>query len=106
MSVKSVAMQAYTNALQDRQQLESKLNKSKTDGQSESFAARMTDSLAQVNEMQLEKKAMIESFAAGETQNVHELMIHIQKAGVAMNVTSAVRSKVMQAYQEVMRMQI
>ena len=70
------------------------------------LAVHGIDSLAQVNDMQLEKKAMIESFAAGETQNVHELMIHIQKAGVAMSMTSAVRSKVMQAYQEVMRMQI
>ena len=45
------------------------------------------------------------TFASGKTQNVHELMISLQKAGLAMDMTSAVRNKVMNAYQELMRIQ-
>ncbi|MFW5734480.1 MAG: flagellar hook-basal body complex protein FliE, partial [Oceanidesulfovibrio sp.] len=41
----------------------------------------------------------------GEKQNVHELMISLQKASVAMSLTSAVRGKVMEAYKEIMRTQ-
>jgi flagellar hook-basal body complex protein FliE len=32
-------------------------------------------------------------------------MISLQKAGLAMDMTAAVRNKVMQAYQELMRLQ-
>lgn len=70
-----------------------------------SFAQTIEESLAQVNEMQIEKGKMIEDFASGKSQNVHELMITLQKAGLAMDMTSAVRNKVMQAYQELMRIQ-
>ncbi|MDO9081765.1 MAG: flagellar hook-basal body complex protein FliE, partial [Humidesulfovibrio sp.] len=44
-------------------------------------------------------------FAAGKDHNVHELMISLQKAGLAMSMTSAVRSKILQSYQELTKMQ-
>ena len=48
---------------------------------------------------------MIQSFASGETQNVHELMITMQKAGLAVNLTAAVRNKVLEAYRELSKLQ-
>ncbi len=48
---------------------------------------------------------MITSFASGETQNVHELMISMQKASLAVNLTSAVRNKVLEAYRELSKLQ-
>jgi flagellar hook-basal body complex protein FliE len=47
---------------------------------------------------------MIDEFASGKSQNVHELMISMQKAGMAMQLTGAVRSKVMASYKELMQM--
>lgn len=70
-----------------------------------SFASTIQESLGKVNEMQMEKATMIQDFATGKNQNVHELMISLQKAGLAMDMTAAVRNKVMQAYQELMRLQ-
>jgi flagellar hook-basal body complex protein FliE len=70
-----------------------------------SFAETIEESLTTVNDMQAEKGRMIQDFASGKSQNVHELMISLQKAGLAMDMTSAVRNKVMQAYQELMRLQ-
>ena len=58
-----------------------------------------------VNDMQSQKSAMIQSFASGETQNVHELMITMQKAGLAVNLTAAVRNKVLEAYRELSKLQ-
>jgi Flagellar hook-basal body protein len=55
--------------------------------------------------MQTEKNAMIASFASGETPNVHELMISLQKASLAMKMTSAVRNKVLEAYKELSKIQ-
>lgn len=70
-----------------------------------SFQDTFNSSLKEVNAMQGEKSKMIQSFASGETQNVHELMITLQKAGLAVNMTSAVRNKVLEAYKELSRVQ-
>ncbi|OEU71549.1 MAG: flagellar hook-basal body complex protein FliE [Desulfovibrio sp. S3730MH75] len=106
MSIKNVAMQAYTNALQTQNKFDKKFDQTMKVGNAEpnSFTSTLKDSLANVNELQSQKKSMIEDFASGKNQNVHELMISLQKAGLAMTMTSTVRSKVMTAYQEVLKM--
>lgn len=106
MSIQNVGMKAYANAMHNF----SKAQKATT-GESfalprppkESLTTTIKDSLHKTNEMQEEKSKQIQSFASGETQNVHELMITLQKASVAMSMTSAVRNKVMEAYKELSR---
>ena len=107
MVVKSVAINAYQNAMDIRRRsvdntVTTRLQKPQTPAQG--FNDTLKNSLAKVNEMQSEKKMMIEEFASGKTQNVHELMITMQKAGLAMQMTGAVRSKIMQSYKEIMQM--
>ena len=70
-----------------------------------SFSDTLHDSLNAVNDLQTKKSQMITSFASGETQNVHELMISMQKASLAVNLTSAVRNKVLEAYRELSKLQ-
>ena len=65
----------------------------------------MTSSLNRVNELAAAKDRAIEDFASGRTQNVHELMITMQKSSMAMKLTSAVRTKVLEAYKELSKMQ-
>ena len=69
------------------------------------FSETLRQSLSSVNNMQSQKTSAIEAFASGESQNVHELMITLQKAGLAVNMTSAVRNKVLEAYKELTRLQ-
>lgn len=45
-------------------------------------------------------------FALGETENTHDLTIALQKASTALQYTVAVRDKVLEAYRELMQMQI
>jgi len=45
-------------------------------------------------------------WALGETDNTHDLTIAIQKATTALSYTVAVRDKVLEAYKELMQMQI
>ncbi len=70
-----------------------------------SFSETLNSSLAEVNSLQANKSAAVTSFAAGETQNVHELMVTMQKASVAINLTAAVRNKALEAYRELSRIQ-
>jgi flagellar hook-basal body complex protein FliE len=105
MAVSPMAIKAYSAAselLNNPKGLDGKKKSAATAGQS--FAETIEDSLAKVNEMQADKSRMIQEFASGKTQNVHELMITLQKAGLAMDMTSAVRNKVMQAYKDLMSM--
>lgn len=44
--------------------------------------------------------------ALGETQNTHDLTVAMQKASTALQYTVAVRDKFMEAYKEIMQMQI
>lgn len=45
-------------------------------------------------------------FALGETENTHDLTIALQKASTALQYTVAVRDKLLEAYKEIMQMQI
>lgn len=46
------------------------------------------------------------SFALGETENAHDLTIAMQKASSALQYTVAVRDKLLEAYREIMQIQI
>ena len=45
-------------------------------------------------------------FALGETENPHDLTIALQKASAALQYTVAVRDRLLDAYKELMQMQI
>ncbi len=101
MAISPMAMKAYTSALETGNQLKF----TSSDGlKGDSFSNTIKDSLQKVNSMQTEKNQMIKAFAAGENENVHELMIAMQKSSIAMQMTTAVRGKVMEAYKELMHM--
>ncbi len=42
----------------------------------------------------------------GETQDLHTTMIAVQKADLSFQMMMQVRNKIVQAYQEIMRMQV
>jgi flagellar hook-basal body complex protein FliE len=109
MIVKSVAVQAYQNALKLQQDAQNKIGANfkgnAPSPQGSGFVDALKGNLEKVNDMQNVKSDMVTAFAAGKEQNVHELMISLQKAGLAMSMTSAVRSKIMASYQELTKMQ-
>lgn len=45
-------------------------------------------------------------WALGETENTHDLSIALQKASTALQYTVAIRDKILDAYREIMQMQI
>ena len=45
-------------------------------------------------------------FALGETENTHDLTIALQKASTALQYTVTVRDKILEAYRELMQIQI
>lgn len=70
------------------------------------FKSKLNEALNNVNKLQSESAIATEKLAKGEIDNLHDVMIIGQKASIALTATVEVRNKVIEAYQEVMRMQV
>lgn len=53
-----------------------------------------------------ESESMALSLAKGDAVNLHDVTIAAQKASIAVSLTTTVRDKAVEAYQEIMRMQV
>ncbi|MCW3061066.1 MAG: flagellar hook-basal body complex protein FliE [Capsulimonas sp.] len=69
-----------------------------------SFSQTLTSAINDVNSAQLHSGAMTQDFALGKTSDIHSVMIASEQATVALQMTTQVRNKVVEAYQEIMRM--
>ncbi len=72
----------------------------------ESFGQVLRDAISTTNDLQKQSSLEIQKLMAGETQDLHETMIAVQKADLSFQMMMQVRNKLMQAYQEIMRMQM
>jgi flagellar hook-basal body complex protein FliE len=59
-----------------------------------------------VNDLQLQADSEIKKLSTGESKGLHEVMLAVEKSGVAFQFLTQVRNKAMEAYQEIMRMQV
>jgi len=71
-----------------------------------SFGELLQESIQEVNRLQLEADRSIEELAIGQSGSVHDTMIAVEKAEVSFRLMMQVRNKIIDAYHEVMRMQI
>lgn len=62
--------------------------------------------VSKVNGLQNQSDKAIQELASGENKNLHEVMISMEKASISFLFMSQVRNKAVEAYQEIMRMQI
>ena len=72
----------------------------------EGFADVLKTAVSQVNNAQLASDSAVEKLQTGESRNLHEVMISMEKADISMRLMLQVRNKVLDAYQEIMRMQV
>jgi flagellar hook-basal body complex protein FliE len=70
------------------------------------FKETLMDSIHEVNNLQTKAHSAMENLATGKANNLHETMVAIQKAEISFKMMMQVRNKIMNAYQEVMRMQV
>ncbi|MGI6778752.1 MAG: flagellar hook-basal body complex protein FliE [Acetivibrionales bacterium] len=70
------------------------------------FADYLNNALDSTNKLLNEASKLSEDFAAGRTDNIHQVLIASEKANIALQFTLQIRNKIMDAYSEIMRMQI
>ncbi len=71
-----------------------------------SFGELLADAVANVNGLQEEANKAIQKLASGKSKNIEETMMAVEKAELAFKMMNQIRLKVVEAYREVMRMQI
>ncbi|XUX07698.1 flagellar hook-basal body complex protein FliE [Sporosarcina sp. UB5] len=71
-----------------------------------SFGTMLKNAIQDVNVKQTESDKMTEKLILGEDVDLHNVMITAQKASIALNATVEVRNKVIEAYQEIIRMPV
>lgn len=71
-----------------------------------SFGDMLNSALNKVTAQEKNVEQLNEMFIRGESVDTHQLMIHAEKLSLGLGLTVQVRNKVIEAYQEIMRMQI
>jgi flagellar hook-basal body complex protein FliE len=71
-----------------------------------SFGSVLKDAISDINKLQNDADNAIAKVQLEDAGSIHEAMIALEKAGISFQVMMQVRNKILDAYQEVMRMQV
>lgn len=70
------------------------------------FGDTLNNAIHQVDQAQKAADAQITAFVAGEQENLHEVMIAMNQAELSLQLMTEVRNRMLETYQELMRMQV
>lgn len=85
---------------------ESHLGETQPKQETKGFGEYLTDALKTTNELQLDSDHKNALLAAGQIDDVAQVVIASQKADIALQLTLQLRNRAVSAYQEIMRMQV
>ncbi len=71
-----------------------------------SFGEYLNSALMKVTDLENQSDQLKEDFALGKTDNIADVLIAGEKATGALQFTMQIRNKILDAYSEIMRMQI
>jgi flagellar hook-basal body complex protein FliE len=70
------------------------------------FAMLLQEAVEGVNRFQQDAAAAVQQYTVGNAETLHDTMIAAEKADISLRLLMQVRNKAVEAYQEIMRMQI
>ena len=70
------------------------------------FGDQLQAAIREVDELQSQRDGMVSSMVRGEQIEVHEIMSAAAEAKLAFELMLEVRNKLLESYQEIMRMQV
>ncbi len=71
-----------------------------------SFADMIKSTIEQATKTEQQSNMAIERLQSGEAKNLHEVMISVEEADISLKMLVQFRNKAMQAYDDIMRLQI
>lgn len=70
------------------------------------FGDLLTEKISEANEALKDADSKVEELVAGRSKNIHGTMIALEKADISYKMLMQVRNKMLDAYREIMRMQV
>jgi flagellar hook-basal body complex protein FliE len=70
------------------------------------FAMLLQEAVEGVNRLQQDAATAVQQHTVGKAETLHDTMIAVEKADISLRLFMQVRNKAVEAYQEIMRMQI
>jgi flagellar hook-basal body complex protein FliE len=80
--------------------------KNSMDGSEVSLPEIFKEKLKDVNNLQIQSDESTKQLITGEADNVHEVLLNTEEAVLTLELAVKVRNKIVEAYQEVIKMQI
>ena len=71
-----------------------------------SFGETLSKAITDVNSLQAEAGKAVDKMVVGEAVDLHEVMIAVEKAKTSFDLLMEIRNKTIDAYREIMRMQV
>ena len=73
---------------------------------SEKFSNQFMLELQKVNDKQISSEHLLQDLAAGKTDNIHHVMLSLEDAKLSLQLLIQVRNKLLEGYQDILRMQV
>jgi len=70
------------------------------------FSKQLNEALMRVNEMQVKADEAATKLVLGETDDLHQVTVAMEQAKLSLQLAVQVRNKIVEAYQEIARMQV
>jgi len=86
--------------------LDSKKETGKVGETGDAFGNLLTNKIEEINKLKSDADDAIEKVEFSDSGSIHEAIIAMEKASISFKTMLQVRNKVLEAYQEVMRMQV
>lgn len=77
-----------------------------TGGDKGSFGDFLSDAIKGIDNLQMESGEAQDKLVRGEAAELHQVMIAAEKAGISFDLLLEVRKKLLDAYQEIIRMPV
>ncbi|RIX79095.1 flagellar hook-basal body complex protein FliE [Acidovorax cavernicola] len=71
-----------------------------------SFGRMVSDGISQINSKLVDGEIGLQKLAVGDAQNLHQLMINLEESRLSFQLMMQVRSRLLEAYQDIMKMPI
>jgi flagellar hook-basal body complex protein FliE len=72
----------------------------------EDFSKMLSDAVSSANQKEIKAESMIKQLTTGKISNLHDVLIAMEEANLSLQLTLEVRNRIVEAYQEIMRMTV
>lgn len=80
--------------------------RSQREGAAPDFARGLNAALDELSRVQEQADAMVAKMVTGQAEDIHSVILAVERANLSLQMAVQVRNKVLEAYQEIMHMQV